>query len=131
MGINEKMTGKLKIQSLKSLREEMIAIAKGTRPAPRDAKVRSFNLPPTNRILITDRETWDNWGLTSTEYVEFDGFLHLIYRSKAGMVTLLPQAENTEYTVEDGKVVFTAEYLRSRGKCCGNGCKNCPYTKES
>jgi len=24
-------------------------------------------------------------------------------------------------------VPFSSEYLRRRGKCCGNGCKNCPY----
>ncbi len=38
-----KKSSKVKIQSLKSLREEMVAVAKGTRPAPRDANVRSFN----------------------------------------------------------------------------------------
>ncbi|HEX6914143.1 MAG TPA: DUF5522 domain-containing protein [Chitinophagaceae bacterium] len=26
-----------------------------------------------------------------------------------------------------GLVVFSAEYLLSRGYCCGNGCRNCPY----
>ncbi len=24
-------------------------------------------------------------------------------------------------------IVFNAEYLLSRGYCCGNGCKHCPY----
>lgn len=28
---------------------------------------------------------------------------------------------------EKGNTVFTSYYLRKRGKCCGNGCKNCPY----
>jgi hypothetical protein len=23
--------------------------------------------------------------------------------------------------------VFTAQYLLDRGRCCGNGCLNCPY----
>lgn len=23
---------------------------------------------------------------------------------------------------------LSAEFLIRRGKCCGNGCKNCPYT---
>lgn len=27
---------------------------------------------------------------------------------------------------EDG--ALTASYLASRGYCCGNGCRNCPYT---
>ncbi|MES2856165.1 MAG: DUF5522 domain-containing protein [Bdellovibrionota bacterium] len=26
-----------------------------------------------------------------------------------------------------GFVVFTAAYLKRRGYCCGNGCRNCPY----
>lgn len=32
-----------------------------------------------------------------------------------------------DYNLEDGRVVFTSEYLKRRGYCCGNGCKNCPY----
>jgi hypothetical protein len=24
-------------------------------------------------------------------------------------------------------LVFTAEYHRKRGYCCGSGCKHCPY----
>jgi len=28
---------------------------------------------------------------------------------------------------EKGNTVFTSYYLRKRGKCCGNGCRNCPY----
>lgn len=31
------------------------------------------------------------------------------------------------YVNEDGRVVFTAQYLLSRGYCCGNGCRHCPY----
>jgi len=34
------------------------------------------------------------------------------------------------YLDEHGNVVFTAEFLKKRGFCCGNGCKNCPYEKE-
>jgi predicted transcriptional regulator len=37
------MMKNLKIQSLKSLREEMVAVAKGSRSAPLDANVPSFN----------------------------------------------------------------------------------------
>ncbi len=37
-----------------------------------------------------------------------------------------------DYTVEtDGRVVFTATYLLSRGKCCGSACRNCPYGWEN
>lgn len=28
---------------------------------------------------------------------------------------------------EKGYVVFTETYLLSRGYCCGNGCRHCPY----
>ncbi len=35
--------------------------------------------------------------------------------------------DDESYTNNDGKVIFTAEYLLQRGYCCGNGCKNCPY----
>jgi len=28
---------------------------------------------------------------------------------------------------EDGKYVFTKEFLEGRGFCCKNGCKHCPY----
>ena len=29
-----------------------------------------------------------------------------------------------------GYMVFTAFYLKSRRKCCGNGCRHCPYKKQ-
>lgn len=29
--------------------------------------------------------------------------------------------------LNDGRIVFTEEYLLDRGYCCGNGCMNCPY----
>lgn len=32
-----------------------------------------------------------------------------------------------DYIIENGYKVFTGEYLKSRGHCCHNGCKNCPY----
>ncbi|WP_425396679.1 DUF5522 domain-containing protein [Aeoliella sp.] len=35
--------------------------------------------------------------------------------------------ETADYYVEQGFVVFTAAYLLRRGKCCGNGCRHCPY----
>jgi len=35
------------------------------------------------------------------------------------------------YLNEDGKMVFTKEYHLKRGKCCGNGCVNCPYDWEN
>ena len=35
--------------------------------------------------------------------------------------------EGIHYTNENGRVVFTALFLIQQGKCCGNGCRNCPY----
>ncbi len=32
-----------------------------------------------------------------------------------------------DFYLENGCVVFTAEYLLKRGTCCGNGCRHCPY----
>lgn len=35
--------------------------------------------------------------------------------------------EHIDYTIEQGNLVFTAWHLLKQGKCCGNGCRNCPY----
>ena len=39
-------------------------------------------------------------------------------------------AEGIHYYLEDGKTVFTEEFHRLRGKCCGSGCRHCPFPKE-
>jgi hypothetical protein len=31
------------------------------------------------------------------------------------------------YFNEQGLMVLTAKYHLKRGRCCGNGCKHCPY----
>ena len=36
--------------------------------------------------------------------------------------------EPTDFYFEDGKLVMTDTYHIKRGSCCGNGCKNCPYS---
>ena len=36
-----------------------------------------------------------------------------------------------DYTIENGKYVFTKWYLLKRGFCCRSGCRNCPYPKEN
>ena len=39
--------------------------------------------------------------------------------------------EDVDYVIdEEGRYVFTREYHLKRGYCCGNMCKNCPYTHE-
>ena len=38
------------------------------------------------------------------------------------------KVENLDYYIENGLYVFTAHYLKTRGFCCGNNCRHCPYT---
>ena len=38
--------------------------------------------------------------------------------------------EDVDFYYEGPYVVFTAEYLRRRGYCCGSGCRHCPYSKQ-
>ncbi len=38
-----------------------------------------------------------------------------------------PLLEGIDFYFENGMVVFTAEYLRKRGYCCGSGCRHCPW----
>lgn len=35
--------------------------------------------------------------------------------------------EGHDFYFEDGLMVLTRRYLLSRGFCCENGCRNCPY----
>lgn len=41
---------------------------------------------------------------------------------------ILLKYEPTDFYFEDGKMVMTESYHIKRGSCCGNGCKNCPYS---
>jgi hypothetical protein len=44
-----------------------------------------------------------------------------------------PLIEGRDYEIDEhGLLVFTADYLKRRGYCCKNGCRNCPsgYRKE-
>lgn len=36
-----------------------------------------------------------------------------------------------DYYIEHGLYIFTAFYLESRGYCCDNGCRHCPYKNEN
>jgi 2-iminoacetate synthase ThiH len=36
--------------------------------------------------------------------------------------------EGIDYYMVGERVIFTALFHINRGQCCGNGCKNCPYT---
>lgn len=35
--------------------------------------------------------------------------------------------EGDDYTVEAGKLVWTAQHLIRRGWCCNHGCRECPW----
>lgn len=35
--------------------------------------------------------------------------------------------EGRDYYLENGKLVFSAIFLRKRGYCCESGCRHCPY----
>ena len=39
--------------------------------------------------------------------------------------------EGVDYYFEDGLMVLTEAFLKRRGYCCNNGCRHCPYPKES
>ena len=41
--------------------------------------------------------------------------------------TVSPLVEGRDYQLEGGLMVFTADFHRRRGYCCGSGCRNCPY----
>lgn len=38
-----------------------------------------------------------------------------------------PDAEQPDYYIENGLLVYTAAYHLKRGSCCGSGCRHCPY----
>lgn len=38
--------------------------------------------------------------------------------------------EGEDYYMDGPYLVFTAEYHRKRGYCCGAGCRHCPYRNE-
>jgi len=35
--------------------------------------------------------------------------------------------ENIDFTIEDGRYVFSEWYHLKRARCCGNGCRHCAY----
>jgi hypothetical protein len=35
--------------------------------------------------------------------------------------------EGKDYYLEKGKIIYTEEYLKCRGTCCGSGCRHCIY----
>ncbi|MCC7504406.1 MAG: hypothetical protein IT259_03850 [Saprospiraceae bacterium] len=41
-----------------------------------------------------------------------------------------PLQEGRDFYFERGYMVFTSAYLLRRGRCCGSGCRHCPYRKK-
>jgi len=41
-----------------------------------------------------------------------------------------PLREGVDYYKERGYMVFTEAYHLKRGKCCGCGCRHCPWRKK-
>jgi len=39
----------------------------------------------------------------------------------------LKAEEKKDFYMENGFLVFTESYHLKRGKCCGSGCRHCPY----
>lgn len=40
---------------------------------------------------------------------------------------IAPLEQNKHYYLEDGLMVLTERYHLSRGTCCGNRCRHCPF----
>lgn len=35
--------------------------------------------------------------------------------------------EGIDYYMEEGRLIWTGDYLRKRGYCCNRRCRHCPY----
>jgi hypothetical protein len=35
--------------------------------------------------------------------------------------------QGRDYYLEKGQIIMTESYLKRRGKCCGSGCRHCPF----
>jgi hypothetical protein len=42
----------------------------------------------------------------------------------------LPLQPGDFYYTPEGYLVFTEQYHRRRGFCCGSGCRHCPWKKD-
>ncbi|MDE2422071.1 MAG: hypothetical protein KGO49_12930 [Gammaproteobacteria bacterium] len=53
--------------------------------------------------------------------------IHITAPTEALACQGLPLIEGLDYTIEEGRWVFSRWFFLKRGECCGNGCRNCPY----
>lgn len=37
------------------------------------------------------------------------------------------EADQPDFFIEGGLLVYTASFHLKRGSCCGSGCRHCPY----
>jgi Family of unknown function (DUF5522) len=51
----------------------------------------------------------------------------ILARRAAALARPLPVPGEGDSYLETNFVVFTAQYHRRRGYCCGNDCRHCPY----
>ncbi|CAA6800759.1 MAG: Unknown protein [uncultured Aureispira sp.] len=58
-------------------------------------------------------------------------FRFLKKKDKPAVDKSAPLVEGQDYYIENGFYVFTALHHQKRGYCCGNGCRHCPYPKET
>lgn len=71
--------------------------------------------------------------LTANIKVKVDELItHKKHDEIAALGPVSTPKESIDYTInQDGLLVFTAWYHLRRGYCCGSGCQNCPYGKDS
>ena len=60
----------------------------------------------------------------SREHDDTDAILAQVRQAIAQRVS---PADEPDFYMDDGNVVFTAAYHLKRGNCCANGCRHCPY----
>jgi hypothetical protein len=36
--------------------------------------------------------------------------------------------QGVDFYLEKGQIILTEHYLKKRGRCCGSGCRHCPFT---
>lgn len=58
-------------------------------------------------------------------------FRFLKKKDKPPIEKTAPLVEGQDFYIENGFYVFTTLYHQKRGYCCGNGCRHCPYPKET
>jgi predicted transcriptional regulator len=93
------MVNDLKIQSLKALREEMVAVAKGERPVPPDANRHSFNSLETVARLLTRENRRLLSLIRDSEPKSVTELAHISRRSQPNLTRTLNKLEAAGFVV--------------------------------